>query len=82
MVLARAAALAGLILCAAGANAQSVHPFAPPATAPMQEGRSVYGGPLTPPRLCDKLCERDASPCDPARFKQADGRCSPFGFTR
>lgn len=74
-------AVAGLVLCGAavGASAQASNPFG---ALPSFEGRSVYGGPLTPPKICDKLCERDASPCDPPQYKQADGRCSPFGFSR
>ncbi len=74
-------AVAGLVLYGAGvgASAQTPTGFG---GLPSLEGRSVYGGPLAPPRFCEKLCERDTSPCDPPNFKQADGRCSPFEFTR
>jgi hypothetical protein len=29
-----------------------------------------------PLMMCQKMCARDFSPCDPIYFKTADGRCS------
>ena len=32
-----------------------------------------------PPRVCQRLCVADVTPCDPMEYKIADGRCSdPF----
>lgn len=79
-----AAAIGAAMVCAVPslAGAQPYYrPYGPPAYAPYgayDQGRSVYGA----PRVCQKLCSRDLSPCDPPEFKRADGRCTdPLGGT-
>jgi hypothetical protein len=37
-----------------------------------REGRMVYA----PQRLCQRLCTTDTTPCDPLKYKDADGRCN------
>lgn len=57
--------------------------FATPASA--QRGRyyyydepayAPYSRAAPAPRYCQRLCDRDFSPCDPIQFKLADGRCA------
>jgi hypothetical protein len=37
-----------------------------------REGRTVYA----PQHVCQRLCTTDTTPCDPLKYKDADGRCN------
>ena len=68
-------ALAGVIIVTAAGSA----------LAEADHGRSLRQHPARqramapPPRVCQRLCVADVTPCDPMEYKIADGRCSdPF----
>ena len=66
------------------ASLAAIAGFAAPASAQRSRAyvdESGYGAPYersarAPRAYCERLCERDMSPCDPIQFKVTDGRCA------
>jgi hypothetical protein len=50
--------------------------------APPPEAYSPFAPVNGAPQYCQRWCARDFSPCDPANFKIADGRCNGNFFVR